>query len=45
MACLLAEKGQLDLIEYLKEVFVSLKRAGAQFIISYGYFVICDELD
>lgn len=40
MACLLAEKGMLDLEEYLKEVFVSLKRAGAQFIITYGYPVV-----
>lgn len=40
MACLLAEKNQLDLSQYLKEVFVSLKRAGARFIITYGYQVI-----
>lgn len=44
MACLLAEKGQLNLEEYLKEVFVSLKRAGARFIISYGYPVIREHL-
>jgi porphobilinogen synthase len=44
MACLLAQKGQLDLIEYLKEVFVSLKRSGAQFIITYGYSVIAKHL-
>lgn len=44
MACLLAEKGQLDLEEYLKEVYVSLKRAGARFIISYGYPIIRDQL-
>jgi porphobilinogen synthase len=40
MACALHDKGQLNLEEYLKEVFTSLKRAGAQFIITYGYPII-----
>lgn len=44
MACLLAEKGQLNLIEYLLEVYVSIKRAGAQFIITYGYPVVRNNL-
>lgn len=44
MACLLAKEGQLNLIEYLREVYVSLKRAGAQFIITYGYHVIKDHI-
>jgi porphobilinogen synthase len=44
MACLLAERGQLNLEEYLKEVYTSLKRAGAQFIITYGYPVIRKNL-
>lgn len=45
MACLLANQGQLNLIEYLKEVYVSLKRAGAQFIITYGYHVIKNHIN
>jgi porphobilinogen synthase len=40
MACLLAEKGQIDLANYLKEVFTSLKRAGSRFIITYGFHAV-----
>jgi len=40
MACLLAERGQIDLANYLKEVFVSLKRAGSRFIITYGFHAV-----
>jgi len=44
MACLLAQKGQLDLEAYLLEVYTSLKRAGAQFIIAYGVKAIFNRL-
>lgn len=45
MACLLAERNQLNLAQYLKEVFVCLKRAGARFIITYGYKAVKDLID